>query len=73
MGHFFGYTEHKKGAIGMIYTCQTKCCHYIFPGSEQQRTCPDCGKPHIRPSSATERIEYFRRQTNALVQHRRSV
>lgn len=55
----------------MIYTCQTKCCHYIFPGSEQQRTCPDCGKPLLRPATAAERAEYFRRRTADLTRRRR--
>lgn len=55
----------------MIYTCQTKCCHYIFPGSEQQRTCPDCGKTQLRPATTAERAEYFRRQSIILTQHRR--
>ena len=72
MGHTFRYTESKKEVIGMIYTCQTKCCHFIFLGSEQQRTCPDCGKPHIRPATAAERTEFFRRQTAALPRHRQS-
>ena len=28
----------------MIYTCDTKCCHFIFFGSAETRVCPDCGK-----------------------------
>ena len=38
----------------MIYTCDTKCCHFIFFGSAETRVCPDCGKltvsgrPHSR-------------------------
>lgn len=56
----------------MIYSCQTKCCHYIFLGSDQQRACPDCGKHQIRPATALERAEFFRRHTDALPQHRRS-
>ncbi len=50
----------------MIYTCQTKCCHYVFIGSEQQTACPDCGKKHIRPATPAERAAYFRRQTALL-------
>ncbi|WP_373164877.1 hypothetical protein [Agathobaculum sp. Marseille-P7918] len=56
----------------MIYSCQTKCCHYIFRGSEQQRTCPDCGKQQIHPATAAERAEFFHRHTADLVKHRRS-
>ena len=56
----------------MIYSCQTKCCHYIFLGSEQQRACPDCGKPQIRPATAAERAEFFHRHTAAIVRRRRS-
>ena len=55
----------------MIYTCQTKCCHYIFPGRVQQRTCPDCGKTQLRPATTAERAEYFRRQSMILRQYRR--
>lgn len=56
----------------MIYSCKTKCCHYIFRGSEQQRTCPDCGKQQIHPATASERAEFFHRHTADLVKHRRS-
>ena len=28
----------------MIYTCDTKCCHFIFFSSAETRVCPDCGK-----------------------------
>nr|WP_302665500.1 hypothetical protein [uncultured Agathobaculum sp.] len=56
----------------MIYSCQTKCCHYIFLGREQQRACPDCGKPQIRPATAAERAEFFHRHTAALIRRRRS-
>ena len=50
----------------MLYTCQTKCCHYVFIGSKQQTACPDCGKKHIRPATPAERAAYFRRQTALL-------
>ena len=39
----------------MIYTCDTKCCHFIFFGSAETRVCPDCGKHSIRPSTLEER------------------
>ena len=38
----------------MIYTCDTKCCHFIFFGSAETRVCPDCGKHSIRPSTLEE-------------------
>ena len=31
----------------MIYTCDTKCCHFIFFGSAETRVCPDCGKQDV--------------------------
>ena len=46
----------------MIYTCDTKCCHFIFFGSAETRVCPDCGKHSIRPSTLEERAAFFRRQ-----------
>ena len=44
----------------MIYACQTKCCHYLFLGSDRAQTCPDCGHKHIRPATRSERAEFFR-------------
>lgn len=55
----------------MIYTCQTKGCHFIFLGGEQQTSCPDCGKRQIRPAARAERMEYFRRHTERLTAKKR--
>ena len=44
----------------MIYTCDTKCCHFIFFGSAETHVCPDCGKHSIRPSTLEERAAFFR-------------
>ena len=56
----------------MIYACQTKCCHFLFLGSERTAACPDCGKKHIRPATREERAAYFRQRTEALAGARRS-
>lgn len=56
----------------MIYSCQTKGCHYTFHGSKQTHTCPDCGKPHIRPASAAERAAFLRRQAVPVLRYRHS-
>lgn len=56
----------------MIYACQTKCCHFLFPGSERTAACPDCGKKRIRPATREERAAYFRQRTEALAGARRS-
>ncbi len=53
----------------MIYTCDTKCCHFIFFGSADTHTCPDCGKRSIRPSTLEERAAFFRRQTEFAQEH----
>lgn len=49
----------------MIYTCDTKCCHFIFFGSAETRVCPDCGKHSIRPSTLEERAAFFRRRLSS--------
>lgn len=56
----------------MIYTCQTKGCHYLFLGNEGQAACPDCGKRNIRPATMEERTEFFRRRTEALTHIKQS-
>lgn len=53
----------------MIYTCDTKCCHFIFFGSTETRVCPDCGKHSIRPSTLEERAAFFRRQIEFAQEH----
>ena len=55
----------------MIYCCQTKCCHYLFCGSEQQTTCPDCGHKRIRPATREDRAAFFRQRTALLAAERR--
>ena len=49
----------------MIYTCDTKCCHFIFFSSAETRVCPDCGKHSIRPSTLEELcgIAFIKRKT----------
>lgn len=49
----------------MIYTCDTKCCHFIFFGSAETRVCPDCGKHSIRPSTLEERAAFFHRRPSS--------
>lgn len=56
----------------MIYTCETKCCHYLFAGSQHRLTCPDCGKKRIRPATRDERETYFRLRTEFSAAARRS-
>nr|WP_308506613.1 hypothetical protein [uncultured Agathobaculum sp.] len=56
----------------MIYCCQTKCCHFLFPGGTHQSACPDCGKKRIRPATREECAAYFRQRTEALPPARRS-
>ena len=53
----------------MIYTCDAKCCHFIFFGSAETRVCPDCGKHSIRPSTLEERAAFFRRQIEFAQEH----
>ena len=53
----------------MIYTCDTKCCHFIFFGSAETRVCPDCGKHSIRPSTLEECAAFFRRQIEFAQEH----
>ena len=36
----------------MIFCCQTKCCHFLFQGSDRTTTCPDCGKKKHPPCHA---------------------
>ena len=56
----------------MIFCCQTKCCNFLFQGSDRTTTCPDCGKKNIRPATREERIAYFHQRTEALVRARHS-
>ena len=56
----------------MIFSCQTKCCHFLFQGSGRTTVCPDCGKNNIRPATREERAAYFRQRTETLVHERRS-
>ncbi len=56
----------------MIYACQTKCCHYLFCGSQRETACPDCGKKQIRPATRGERTEFFRLRTEFLPTGKRS-
>ena len=46
----------------MIYTCETKGCHFLFLGSEHESACPDCGKKRVRPATRAERAAFFRRR-----------
>lgn len=43
----------------MIYTCRSKYCHFVFSGSKEQTTCPDCGKKSIRPATHNERKAFI--------------
>ncbi|MGI6181014.1 MAG: hypothetical protein ACOYIE_02940 [Agathobaculum sp.] len=56
----------------MIYACQTKCCHFLFCGSEHQTACPDCGHKRIRPATQKERAVFFRLRTEFLPEERKS-
>ena len=71
IGHRLCYAYRNKEVIGMIYCCQTKCCHYLFCGSEQQTPCPDCGHKRIRPATREERAAFFRQRTALLAAERR--
>lgn len=44
----------------MIYTCRARYCHFVFSGSKEQTTCPDCGKKSIRPATRSEREAFIR-------------
>ena len=46
----------------MIYTCETKGCHFLFLGSEHESACPDCGKKRVRPATRAERAAFFRQR-----------
>ena len=48
----------------MIYTCDTKCCRFIFFGSAETRV-----KHSIRPSTLEERAAFFRRQIEFAQEH----
>lgn len=55
----------------MIYTCESKGCHFLFQGAEGAKSCPDCGKKRIRPATSAERAELFQRRSETLPAHKR--
>ncbi len=42
----------------MLYACDN--CHYLFLRTSEE-TCPDCGKPSIRPASSAEQEDFENR------------
>lgn len=55
----------------MIYTCESKGCHFLFQGAEGVKACPDCGKKRIRPATRSECAELFRRRSERLSQRQK--
>ncbi len=47
----------------MLYACDN--CHYLFP-TTVEKTCPDCGKPTIRPATDEEQEDYKNRRNENL-------
>ena len=72
MGHSLCYPLDRREVTGMIYCCQSKCCHFLFYGSIHESTCPDCGQKRIRPATRAERAAYFRQRAEAHAPARRS-
>ena len=53
----------------MIYTCDTKCCHFIFFGSAENPRLSGLRQHSIRPSTLEERAAFFRRQIEFAQEH----